>query len=310
MIGQNFLSREKEVGESAVNLHGWYQGLIANPDVVTKPLLIGEIGVNHNGSVENALALISMAKESGCDLVKFQKRTPSICVPEHKKLEMRETPWGQMTYFDYKEKIEFWEREFDLIDAHCKALEIPWSASAWDLPSQDFVSAYDLQFNKIASAMNTNLEFVKRVAGDGILTFLSTGMATYEDIDKSVDVFLKSGTPLVLLHTVSSYPAHENELNLSIIPKLKERYSLPVGYSGHESSVSPSIVAASLGAVVIERHITLDRTMWGTDQSASLEARGVSELASVLKKLPEVMGDGVKRFLDSEKKAATSLRYW
>ena len=293
-----------------LNLQKWYESLAGESTGSSKPLLIAEIGVNHNGSIDDALALISMAKENGCDLVKFQKRTPLICVPEHKKAELRDTPWGRITYLDYKEKIEFGSSEFDRIDKYCKTLDIPWSASAWDIPSQDFLAGYNVQFNKIASAMNTNIEFVTKVASEGILTFFSTGMATYEDLDKSIEIFLNIGTPIVLLHTVSSYPALENELNLKVISKLQERYKLPIGYSGHESSVSPSVIAAAIGAVVIERHITLDRSMWGTDQSASLEARGVAELASILNKLPIVLGDGTKRFLESEKKAAANLRYW
>ena len=293
-----------------LDLESWHNLLRVEQSASLRPLLIGEIGVNHNGSLENALALIAMAKACGCDMVKFQKRTPKICVPEHKKSEIRDTPWGEMTYFEYKEKIEFGKQEFDQIDNYCRELDIPWSASAWDLPSQDFVSNYKVKFNKVASAMNTNIEFIKKVASEGLLTFFSTGMATYDDLDESIGVFLESGTPIVLLHTVSTYPAQEEELNLRVIHELQDRYNLPVGYSGHESSVSPSLIAASLGAVVIERHITLDRAMWGTDQAASLEARGLSELSSILKKLPIVLGDGVKRFLESEKKAAANLRYW
>jgi N-acetylneuraminate synthase len=291
-----------------LNLAEWYSDLVAGKNV--QPILIGEIGVNHNGSLETALLMVDMAKANGCDLVKFQKRNPDICVPESKKSEMRETPWGYISYLEYKHKIEFGEEEFKAINLHCKQIGIAWSASAWDLESQKFLKKYNLSFNKVASAMNTNLPLLEKIAAEKKLTFLSTGMAEIEEIDKCVEIFKLENCPLILLHTVSTYPASENELNLRNIVMLQNRYSLPVGYSGHEASVSPSIIAASIGAVVIERHVTLDRSMWGTDQSASLEPQGLKYLSSVLGKLQIVLGKSEKTFLDSEKKAALNLRYW
>jgi N-acetylneuraminate synthase len=178
------------------------------------------------------------------------------------------------------------------------------------MESQDFINGFSVPFNKIASAMNTNLDFVEKVAKELKVTFLSTGMSEMEDIEKCVAIFEKYKCPLILMHTVSTYPANDADLNLAVIGSLKARFGVPIGYSGHESSVSPSIVAASLGAVVIERHVTLDRTMWGTDQSASLEADGIKQLSGVLKRIPIVIGRPDKNFIESEKKAAANLRYW
>jgi N-acetylneuraminate synthase len=291
-----------------LNLAEWYSNLVDGTDV--RPILIGEIGVNHNGSLETALQMIDMAAENGCDLVKFQKRDPDVCVPESKKAEMRETPWGYISYLDYKHRIEFGLEDFKAIQKHCKQIEIAWSASAWDLESQSFLESFDLSFNKVASAMNTNIPLLKQIAAEKKLTFLSTGMAEIEDIDRCVEIFKEEKCPIILLHTVSTYPASESELNLRNIQMLRKRYSLPVGYSGHESSVSPSIIAASIGAVAIERHVTLDRSLWGTDQSASLEPQGLKYLSSVLGKLQTVLGSSEKIFLESEKKAAKNLRYW
>jgi N-acetylneuraminate synthase len=289
-------------------LSDWYEKLSSGATV--RPILIGEIGVNHNGSVETALQMVDMAVDNGCDLVKFQKRNPDVCVPEEKKNEMRETPWGYITYLEYKRRIEFGKAEFDLIESHCKRVGIEWSASAWDIDSQNFLADYELPFNKVASAMNTNIPLLEKIANERKITFLSTGMAEISDIDKCVQIFEEAKCPFILLHTVSTYPAAENELNLRNISMLQKRYGHPVGYSGHEPSVSPSIVAASIGAIVIERHVTLDRSMWGTDQSASLEPQGLRYLSSVLAKIPNVLGQEEKIYLESERKAARNLRYW
>jgi len=292
------------------NLRGWYQKLITNPGVSVSPLLIAEIGINHNGDLNLAKRIIDIALASGCDYVKFQKRNPEICVPESMKNNLRDTPWGLITYLEYKKKIEFGYDDFLEIDKYCNSAGIGWSASAWDFDSQNFLNRFNIPFNKVASAMNTNLNFVKRVAEEGKVTFLSTGMASLEDISKCVEIFNGYSCPLVLLHTVSTYPAKDEDLNLAVIKTLKTNFNLPVGYSGHESSVSPSIAAAALGAVVIERHVTLNRTMWGTDQAASLEADGLTQLARVLKRIPKMLGDAEKKFMDIEKKSASSLRYW
>jgi N-acetylneuraminate synthase len=293
-----------------IDINSWYKDLIDSPNTIQRPLLIGEIGINHNGDIGLAKKLIKMSHDNGCDFVKFQKRNPEVCVPIHKRNELKETPWGLITYLDYKKKIEFGQNDFLEIKKICIELGIQWSASAWDIESQDFINAFSVPFNKIASAMNTNLDFVEKVAKESKVTFLSTGMSEMEDIEKCVTIFEKYKCPLILMHTVSTYPANDADLNLAVMGTLKARFGLPIGYSGHESSVSPSIVAASLGAVVIERHVTLDRTMWGTDQSASLEANGIKQLSGVLKRIPIVIGRPDKNFIESEKKAAANLRYW
>lgn len=272
--------------------------------------VIAEAGINHNGELDLAKKLIEMAHRAGCNAVKFQKRNPDICVPVSMKSKLRETPWGVMTYLDYKKKIEFGEHEYDQIDNFCKELGILWSASAWDLDSLNFLNKYDLPFNKIASAMSTNLDFVSAVANQGKLTYASVGMCNWKEIDQLVEVFKKSNSELILMHTVSNYPAENQDLNLKMIETLSKRYSYPVGYSGHEASISPSIVAAALGAVAIERHITISRSMWGTDHSASLEYAGISQLVGAIRKVPIVLGDGVKRVIPGEAEIAEKMRYW
>ena len=270
--------------------------------------IIAEIGINHNGDVSLAKELVDVASETGCDAVKFQKREPDICVPEEQKLLLRETPWGTMTYLDYKKRIEFGEVEYDEIDRYCMLKGIDWSASAWDLPSQKFLQKYKRAFNKIASAMITNLELLNEVANERLLTYISTGMSTLEQIDTAVDIFKSKGTPFEIMHSVSTYPARDEDLNLQVIQTLRNRYNVPVGYSGHEPTVSPSIVAAALGASVIERHITTNRSNWGTDQSASLEPAGLRFLVGAVRKVPTILGDGVKRVLPEEELIAKKLR--
>jgi N-acetylneuraminate synthase len=293
-----------------IQVNNWYKNLTLSSTIELKPILIGEIGINHNGEVELAKRLIKLAVESGCDFVKFQKRNPDVCVPEHKKSELKETPWGLISYLEYKKKIEFDLNAYIQIDEYCKENGVQWSASAWDLESQDFLNQFNIPFNKIASAMNTNLSFIDKVAKEGKVTFVSTGMATMKDIEVCVEIFKKYNCPIVLMHTVSTYPASDEELNLAVIETLRRNFNCPIGYSGHESSVTPSIIAAALGAVVIERHVTLDRTMWGTDQSASLEANGILQLSNALKRIPKIIGNPEKKFIDSEIKAAKNLRYW
>jgi N-acetylneuraminate synthase len=271
--------------------------------------VIGEIGINHNGDLEIAKKLIQMAKSAGCDAVKFQKRNPDEAVPKHLKDLPRETPWGTLSYLNYKKKIEFEKSEYDEIDKFCSEIQIEWSASAWDVTSLDFLKQYKLPFNKVASAMITNLNFLNQVAMQKKLTFISTGMCELSDIDHAVEIFRKENCPIVILHTVSTYPASYEDLNLLTIKTLQSRYSgIPIGYSGHEPSVTPSLLAAALGAVVIERHVTLDRSMYGTDQSASLEYRGLSKMISEIRRIPMTMGNGKKEFTKKEKIVAEKLR--
>ncbi len=274
------------------------------------PLLIAEIGINHNGLLPKALKLIDMAKKCGCDLVKFQKRTPEIATPNHMKNLMRETPWGNITYLDYKKRIEFSSNEYDQIDKYCKKIKIGWFASAWDVESLKFLKKYKLKYNKVASAMISNICLLKEIAKEKKFTFISTGGASYEDINNAVKIFKKYSCKFMIMHCVASYPADEKELNLNLINSLKTKYKCGIGYSGHEKSVTPSVIAAVIGAEAIERHITLDRTEWGTDQAASLEINGLSKLSTLLKKVNCIKGDGKKKNLKKEQKKLSNLIYW
>jgi len=274
-----------------------------------RTFIIAEIGINHNGDMCIAKKLIDMAKNAGCDAVKFQKRTIDVVYSPEVLGQYRESPWGT-TQRQQKEGLEFGKAEYDEIASYCRSVGIEWFASAWDIPSQYFLRTYNLKYNKIASAMLTHLAFLEEVASEKRHTFVSTGMATYADIDEAVAIFKKYDCPMTLMHTVSTYPSQEEELNLLMIQTLKDKYNLPVGYSGHEASVSPSVMAVMLGAVAIERHITLDRAMYGSDQSASLEKEGLDRLVGMIRKIPLVLGDGVKKFEEREQAIAQKLRYW
>lgn len=284
--------------------------------VQTEPLpiakhvfVIAEIGINHNGDLAIAKQLIDMAKGAGCDAVKFQKRTIDIVYTKEVLDQPRESPWGT-TQRQQKEGLEFTEAQYDEIDAYCRKIGIEWFASAWDIPSQKFLRKYEGRYNKVASAMVTHGDFLEEVASEGKVTFISTGMATLEAIDRAVGIFKAKNCPFVLMHVVATYPAAEEDLNLRVIQTLRDRYGCPVGYSGHEPSVSPSLMAAMMGAVAIERHITLSRAMYGSDQAASLEKPGLETLVAQLRKIPLAMGDGVKRVLKAEAQVAGKLRYW
>ncbi|MBF0211950.1 MAG: N-acetylneuraminate synthase family protein [Magnetococcales bacterium] len=250
-----------------------------------------------------------MAKDAGCDAVKFQKRTIDIVYTPELLAGHRESPWGT-TQRAQKEGLEFGQKEYDEIDAYCKKVGIDWFASAWDIPSQHFLRQYNLKYNKIASAMVTHPDFLHAVAEEKKLTFVSTGMCTLEQVDQAVAIFNQHECPIVIVHTVSEYPSPEETLNLRCIQSLRERYQLPVGYSGHEPSVSPSVMAAMMGAVVVERHITLDRAMYGSDQAASLEAPGLESLVKQIRKIPVVLGTGEKVITKTEAGVAKKLRYW
>lgn len=275
-----------------------------------KPFLIAEIGINHNSSVKLAKKMIDLAKDSGFDAVKFQKRNPDISTPESQKLKIRNTPWGDITYLAYKKKIEFGLKEYKEIDRYCKKLKIMWFASAWDVDSLKFLKKFKLKYNKVASAMLTNLDLVKAIAKEKKLTFISTGMSTMQDIQKTINIFKKNKCKFVLMHCVSQYPCPEEKLNLKMILTLKEKFKCDVGYSGHEKTVSPSIFAYFLGANYIERHITLDRSMWGTDQAASLSSEGMLNLTKILKKSSITLGEGRKTISKEEKKMLEKFKYW
>jgi len=271
--------------------------------------IIAEIGINHNGSLETAKALIDAAKWAGADAVKLQKRTVEI-VYAGQLDKPRESPWGK-TNGDQKRGLEFGRTAYDTINSYCRHVGIRWFASAWDFPSLLFLRKYDLPYQKIASAMVTNLEFVQMVAAEQKPIFMSTGLSTMEEIEAAYNVIMKEGATCTLMHCVGTYPCPESDLNLRMIQVLAERFpNLPIGYSGHEASVSPSVVAAALGAVAIERHITLDRSMYGSDQAASLEPNGFRTMVDQIRKLPVILGDGVKRVLPGEVEVAKKLRYW
>ena len=274
------------------------------------PFLIAEIGINHNGSLKFAKQLIDLAKKYNFNSVKFQKRDPNICVPEKQKKEVRHTPWGKMTYLEYKEKIEFGEREFKSIDNYCKKIKIDWFCSSWDTNSLKIMKKFNTKYNKIASAMITNHDLLELIAKEKKLTFISTGMCEIRDIENALKIFKKNKCDFVLMHCVSNYPCAEKDLNLNLIIELKRKFKCKIGYSGHENSVSPSIAAWFLGADYIERHITLDRTMYGTDQAASHSETGIRELTTMLSKFPTMFGSGKKTISQEEKKLIPKFRYW
>ena len=271
--------------------------------------IIAEIGINHNGDINVAKNLILLAKNCGCDAVKFQKRTIEIVYSKEELDKPRESPWGK-TQREQKEGLEFTKKDYDEINDFCKKNNIIWFASAWDIPSLVFLDQYNLKYNKIASAMITHQEFLTEVAKRKRYTFVSTGMSEYKAIDRAVEIFKNNKCEFELMHTVSAYPCPEDQLNLHIIQDLKNRYKCNVGYSGHEPSVSPTIVAVCLGATSVERHITLDRSMYGSDQAASLEKKGLEELVSVIRKIPIVTGSKEKNIFECEIEVAKKLRYW
>ena len=274
------------------------------------PYLIAEIGINHNGSLKLAKKMIDIAKKNNFSAVKFQKRNPDISTPEKQKEVLRNTPWGTITYLQYKKKIEFGLKDFNEINRYCKKLNIEWFCSAWDIDSVNFLKKFKLKKNKIASALLTNTEILKAVAKQKKFTLISTGMSNMKNIEKAVKIFKKNKCKFALMHCVSTYPCPEKDLNLNTIITLKKKFKCEVGYSGHESSVSPSVAAWVIGADYIERHITSDRTLFGTDQSASLEESGLRQLSEILSRMPKVLGNGVKKMTNEEKKLVKKFKYW
>ena len=275
-----------------------------------KTFLIAEVGINHSGSLKNAKKLVLLAKKYQFDAVKFQKRDLDICIPDAQKNIMRATPWGNISYLNYKKKIELNVDQYKKLNNFSKKIGIDMFVSCWDTNSLKEMKKLKFKYNKIASAMITNINLLEKVAKERKKTFLSTGMCTMRDIERAVKIFKKNKCKFVLMHSVSIYPCEEKVLNLNLIKTLKDKFKCEVGYSGHESTVSPSITAYFLGADYIERHITLNRASWGTDQAASLEESGIANLTSLLRKIPLALGDGKKRFLDEEKKNGKKMRYW
>lgn len=268
--------------------------------------VVAEIGINHNGSLDLARQLIDCAVEAGCDAVKFQKRTPDLCVPTQQRDVPRETPWGRITYLEYRHRLEFGEAEFAAIDAHCRKKGISWFASCWDVPSVDFIERFRPPCYKIASATLTQRDLLERIRATGKPALLSTGMSTMGEITDAVAVL--DGANLLVMHSTGSYPCELSELNLRAIETLRTTFPFPVGYSGHEVGLPTTIAAVALGACLIERHITLDRSMWGSDQSASVEPSGFVRLVKYVRAVEAAMGDGVKRVYASERPALERLR--
>ncbi|MDD5689332.1 MAG: N-acetylneuraminate synthase family protein [Caldisericia bacterium] len=272
------------------------------------PYFIAEIGINHNGNLQIAKKLIDAAFACQWDCVKFQKREPDIAVPDHQKNKIKDTLWGKMTYLEYKKRLEFGKKEYDYIDKYCKEKPIDWTASVWDLTSLEFILNYDVPFIKIPSAKLTERKLLTEAAKSGKPLVVSTGMSTLREIDKAVEILQKYNSQYALLHCNSAYPSPYSNLNIKCIQTLEKRYKCPIGYSGHEYGLEPSVFAAILGAKIIERHITLDHTMWGTDQSSSLEVVGMDRLKRRIKDINVILGNGEKRVTEVEKEIRKKLR--
>jgi N-acetylneuraminate synthase len=269
--------------------------------------IIAEIGINHNGDLSIAKNLIDVAKDAGCGAVKFQKRTIDLVYKKEMLDKPRESPWGT-TQRAQKEGLEFGQKEYEAIDSYCKEKGIEWFASAWDVESQRFLRQFNNKYNKIASAMIVHTELLKEVASEGKSTFISTGMTTYVDIQKAVDIFRKANCTFELMHTVSTYPMKDEDANLNMIKTLKEKFNCDVGYSGHEVGLAVSYGAAALGISSLERHITLGRSMYGSDQSASIEPAALKQLVGSVRKIELAMGDGIKKTIEAEGPIASNLR--
>ncbi|GAA3159922.1 MULTISPECIES: N-acetylneuraminate synthase family protein [Streptomyces] len=269
--------------------------------------VIGEIGINHNGDLENAFKLIDAAAEAGCDAVKFQKRTPEICTPRDQWDIERDTPWGRMTYIDYRHRVEFGEDEYRRIDEYCKSKNIDWFASPWDTEAVAFLEKFDVPTHKVASASLTDDELLRALRATGKTVILSTGMSTPAQIRHAVEVL--GSENIVLLHATSTYPAKAEELNLRAINTLRAEFpNVPIGYSGHEIGLQTTVAAVALGACMVERHITLDRAMWGSDQAASVEPQGLTRLVRDIRTIEASLGDGVKKVYESELGPMKKLR--
>ncbi|WP_295437993.1 N-acetylneuraminate synthase family protein [uncultured Thiodictyon sp.] len=265
-----------------------------------------EIGINHNGDLDSAKRLIDAAVLAGCSAVKFQKRTPELCVPPDQRDIVRETPWGLMTYMDYRYRVEFGTDEYRQIDAYCRERGIAWFASCWDQPSVDFIEAFAPVCYKVASASLTDDALLRHIDANGRPVMLSTGMSTMEEIRHAVS--LLDPERLLIAHSTSSYPCKPEELNLRMIYTLQREFACPIGYSGHEVGLQTTLAAVALGACFVERHITLDRALWGSDQAASVEPHGFTRLVRDIRVIEAAMGDGVKRVYQSEEPIRARLR--
>jgi len=269
--------------------------------------VIAEAGINHNGDMEIAKQMIDAAVHAGADAVKFQKRTPEVCTPPEQQKQMRETPWGYISYLDYRYKVEFNEEQYREIDRYCKEKGIDWMVSVWDEPSVDFMEKFDTPAYKVPSASLTDHNLLKYVRKTGKPIIISSGMSTMEEINRGVEVV--GADNLVIMHCTSTYPCEPEELNLNMIKTLRNEFpNNPIGYSGHEVGLVPSAVAVAFGACMVERHLTLDRAMWGSDQAASVEPGGFERLVKYIRVTEASLGDGVKKVYDSEMSSLKKLR--
>jgi len=269
--------------------------------------IVAEIGINHNGDMKICKELIKTAKECGCDAVKFQKRNIYKVYTKEYLESPRNSPWGN-TQKDQKLGLEFNEEDYAEISIFCKNHNIEWFASAWDLDSQIFLNKFDCTKNKIASALIIYDDLLEMVAKEGKHTFISTGMSTYDEIQNAVDIFRKYDCPFELMHTVSTYPMKDEDANLNVIKTLREKFNCDVGYSGHENGLAISYAAAALGITSLERHITLDRSMYGSDQAASIEPGGLRQLVGAVRKIEKALGDGTKKIIVEEIEISKKLR--
>lgn len=268
--------------------------------------IVGEIGINHNGDIEIVKKLVDVAAETGLNAVKFQKRTPELCVPRDQWDIERDTPWGVMKYIDYRHKIEFGQSEYQEISDYCAAKGVDWFASPWDEEAVDFLEGFDVPCYKIASASVTDIPLLEKIRSMGRPVIMSSGMSTMDEIRAGVDALGREN--LLICHSTSAYPCDPTELNLRMIGTLAEEFGVPIGYSGHETGLSTTVAATVLGACLVERHITLDRAMWGSDQSASVEPQGVARLVRDIRMVESALGDGVKKVYDSELGVMQKLR--
>ena len=268
--------------------------------------IVGEIGINHNGDIEIVKKLVDVAAETGLNAVKFQKRTPELAVPRDQWDIERDTPWGVMKYIDYRYKVEFSQSEYQEISDYCAAKGVDWFASPWDEEAVDFLEGFDVPCYKVASASVTDIPLLEKIRSTGRPVIMSSGMSTMDEIRAGVDALDREN--LLICHSTSAYPCDPTELNLKMIGTLAEEFGVPIGYSGHETGLSTTVAATVLGACLVERHITLDRAMWGSDQSASVEPQGVARLVRDIRVVESAMGDGVKKVYDSEIGAMQKLR--
>jgi N-acetylneuraminate synthase len=274
---------------------------------MSKIVIIAEIGINHNGDIDVCKKLIDIATESGCDAVKFQKRDIDLVYTREMLDLPRESPWG-VTQRDQKKGLEFNKLQYGEINDYCKKKGIEWFASAWDTSSQLFLRQFDCKYNKVASAMIVHTELLKLISEEQKHTFISTGMSTFEDIDKAVEIFTDANCSFELMHTVSTYPMKDADANLKVIDTLRDKYNCNVGYSGHEVGLAVSYAASAMGITSLEKHITLSRAMYGSDQSASVEPQGLRRLVGAVRKIEIAMGDGNKIILKDEVEVAKKLR--